>query len=94
MLGARAMQILDPGRGWQIALAAEAVRGIDPIFAIEREINGLSSEHRLTVWRGEKSLAVVADIAAMPQQLAANGVVVAAMASIGPARAWGLSPAM
>jgi transposase len=30
-------------------LAAEAVRRIDPIFAIEREINGLSPEHRLAV---------------------------------------------
>jgi hypothetical protein len=30
-------------------LAAEAVRRIDPIFAIEREINGLSAEQRLAV---------------------------------------------
>jgi transposase len=30
-------------------LAAEAVRRIDPIFAIEREINGLAPEHRLAV---------------------------------------------
>ena len=30
-------------------LAAEAVRRIDPIFAIEREINGLSAEQRVAV---------------------------------------------
>src|SRR5262249_52878764 len=39
-------------------LAAEAVRRIDPIFAVEREINGLSAEQRLAVRKSRIALLV------------------------------------
>lgn len=43
----------------QAAIAIEAVKHIDALFAIEREINGASAEHRLAV-RGERSQPLVA----------------------------------
>jgi transposase len=42
-------------------IAIEAVRRIDALFAIEREINGASAEHRLAV-RGERSRPLVDDL--------------------------------
>ncbi len=43
----------------QAPIAIEAVKRIDALFAIEREINGASAEHRLAV-RGERSQPLVA----------------------------------
>lgn len=43
----------------QAPIAIEAVKCIDALFAIEREINGASAEHRLAV-RGERSQPLVA----------------------------------
>jgi transposase len=43
----------------QAPIAIEAVKRIDALFAIEREINGASAEHRLAV-REERSLPLVA----------------------------------
>ena len=42
-------------------IALEAVKRIDALFAVERHINGLSAEERLTV-RKEQSAPLVADL--------------------------------
>jgi transposase len=46
-------------------IAIEAIKRIDALFAIEREINGASPEHRLAV-RTKRSQPLVAGVDALP----------------------------
>jgi transposase len=51
----------------QAPIAIEAVKRVDALFAIEREINGVSAEHRLAV-RKERSRPLVAALQAYLQE--------------------------
>src|SRR5262245_63809303 len=61
MLGPRAAQVLRPGTAQEGAIAIEAVKRIDVLFAIEREINGLSPDERLAV-RAKRSRPLVHEL--------------------------------
>jgi hypothetical protein len=54
-------KFFDLARLQKAPIAVEAVERIDALFAIEREINGLSSEQRLAV-RNERSRPLVAEL--------------------------------
>ena len=54
-------KFFDLARLQKAPIALEAVERIDTLFAIEREINGLSPEHRREV-RDERSRALVAEL--------------------------------
>jgi transposase len=55
VLGARQVQVLRSRAAQQAPIATEAVRRIDILFAIEREINGLAPQERLRVRQGVAS---------------------------------------
>ena len=61
MLEPRPPKVFDLAKTGEAPIAAEAVRRIDELFAIERTINGKASEQRLAV-RREKSTPLVIDL--------------------------------
>jgi hypothetical protein len=60
MLGARAAQVLDLAKLKKAPIAIEAVECIDPLFAIEREVNGMSPQQCVRV-RNERSRPLVVE---------------------------------
>lgn len=58
---ARALEDADLPRLTEAPIAAEAVKRIDVLFAIEREINGLAAQERLRV-RQERSRPLIVEL--------------------------------
>ena len=63
MLGALRRKFFDLARLSKAPIAAEAVKRIDVLFAIEREINGLAQQERLRV-RQERSRPLIVELQA------------------------------